>query len=159
MSDSVKYLLNETDIPQYWYNISADLPVPLPPVLHPGTKQPITPDDLAPIFPISVIEQEVSQERYLDIPEEAEDVYRLWRPTPLVRARHSRSATGSTRSTTVTKSSAARSASRMPRRRRCTISVGSMTIPTLARTKKAVVNRSGKACISGRIARRPSKKA
>ena len=87
MSDSVKYLLDERDIPKYWYNISADLPVPLPPVLHPGTKQPITPDDLAPIFPISVIEQEVSQEREIEIPEPVREVYRQWRPSPLYRAR------------------------------------------------------------------------
>jgi tryptophan synthase beta chain len=85
--DHTKIFLNEREMPAQWYNIQADLPKPLPPVLHPGTKQPIGPDDLAPIFPMGLILQEVSQERYLDIPEEVQDVYRLWRPTPLVRAR------------------------------------------------------------------------
>ncbi len=86
MADS-KIFLNESEMPQQWYNIQADLPVPLPPVIHPGTKEPIGPDDLAPLFPMALIEQEVSQERYIDIPEEVLGVYRLWRPTPLVRAR------------------------------------------------------------------------
>ncbi|MCG6943290.1 MAG: TrpB-like pyridoxal-phosphate dependent enzyme, partial [Thiohalocapsa sp.] len=68
MSDSVKYLLDEEHLPTHWYNINADLPEPLAPVLHPGTKQPITPDDLAPIFPRAVIEQEMSMEREIEIP-------------------------------------------------------------------------------------------
>ncbi len=87
MSDSVKYLLNEADLPKFWYNIAADLPEPLPPVLHPGTQQPIGPDDLAPIFPMSVILQEVSTERTIEIPEPVRDAYRQWRPAPLYRAR------------------------------------------------------------------------
>lgn len=87
MSDSIKYTLDEHDIPKAWYNIVADLPSPLPAVLHPGTKQPIGPDDLAPIFPRAVIEQEVSTEREIEIPEPVRDVYRQWRPTPLYRAR------------------------------------------------------------------------
>jgi tryptophan synthase beta chain len=87
MSDSIKYTLDEHDIPGSWYNIVADLPSPPPPVLHPGTTQPIGPDDLAPIFPMAVIEQEVSQEREIEIPEPVRDVYRQWRPTPLYRAR------------------------------------------------------------------------
>jgi len=87
MSETVKYLLSEDRIPKAWYNLAADLPVPLPPPLHPGTGQPIGPDDLAPIFPKAVIEQEVSTERWIDIPEPVRDVYRLWRPAPLVRAR------------------------------------------------------------------------
>ena len=74
MSDSTKYLLQESDIPTSWYNIVADLPEPPAPVLHPGTGQPITPDDLAPIFPMAVIEQEVSSERYIDIPEPVRDI-------------------------------------------------------------------------------------
>jgi len=82
-----KIFLNESEMPRQWYNIQADLPVPLPPVIHPGTKEPIGPDDLAPLFPMALIGQEVSQERFIDIPEEVGDVYRLWRPTPLVRAR------------------------------------------------------------------------
>jgi tryptophan synthase beta chain len=87
MSDSIKYTLGEHDIPKAWYNIVADLPSPPPAVLHPGTMQPIGPDDLAPIFPRAVIEQEVSTEREIEIPEPVRDVYRQWRPTPLYRAR------------------------------------------------------------------------
>jgi tryptophan synthase beta chain len=87
MSDSIKFTLGEKDIPKFWYNIAADLPSPPPPVLHPGTKAPIGPDDLAPIFPMAVIEQEVSQERDIEIPQPVRDVYRQWRPTPLYRAR------------------------------------------------------------------------
>jgi len=86
MSHRVKYLLDETDMPKAWYNIQADLPEPLSPVLHPGTKQPVGPADLAPLFPDSLIMQEVSQERYIDIPEPVLDIYRQWRPTPLYRA-------------------------------------------------------------------------
>src|SRR5690606_40020393 len=70
-----------------WYNVLADLPSPPPPPLHPGTLQPVGPDDLAPLFPMPLIEQEVSTERFIPIPEEVLDVYRLWRPTPLIRAR------------------------------------------------------------------------
>ena len=87
MTDSVKYVLDERDIPRHWYNIVADLPVPPPPVLHPGTHQPVGPDDLAPIFPMAVIEQEVSREREIEIPEPVRDIYRQWRPSPLYRAR------------------------------------------------------------------------
>ena len=87
MTDSVKYVLDERDIPRHWYNIVADLPVPPPPVLHPGTHQPVTPDDLAPIFPMAVIEQEVSREREIEIPGPVRDIYRQWRPSPLYRAR------------------------------------------------------------------------
>jgi tryptophan synthase beta chain len=87
MSDSVKYLLDEQHLPKVWYNINADLPQPLPPVLHPGTKQPITPDDLAMIFPRAVIEQEMSPEPVIEIPEPVREVYRQWRPSPLYRAR------------------------------------------------------------------------
>jgi tryptophan synthase beta chain len=87
MSDSVKYLLDEQHLPRSWYNINADLPVPLDPVLHPGTQQPITPDDLAVIFPRAVIEQEMSTEREIEIPDPVREVYRQWRPSPLYRAR------------------------------------------------------------------------
>ena len=87
MADSVKYILDETRIPKRWYNIAADLPKPLPPVLHPGTKQPIGPDDLAPLFPMALIGQEVSTEREIEIPEPVRDIYKQWRPTPLYRAR------------------------------------------------------------------------
>ena len=73
-------------MPRQWYNILADLPSPPPPVLHPGTLQPIGPDDLAPLFPMALIAQEVSADRYIDIPDEVLDVYRLWRPSPLYRA-------------------------------------------------------------------------
>ena len=87
MSDStVKYLLPETDLPVDWYNIVADLPVP-PPVLHPGTLKPVGPADLAPLFPETLILQEVATGRRIEIPGPVRDIYRLWRPTPLYRAR------------------------------------------------------------------------
>src|SRR6266498_2829687 len=85
--DSIKYMLTEKDMPQSWYNIASDLPTPPPPVLHPGTGQPIGPADLAPLFPMELIKQEVSAERKIAIPEEVQQVYRQWRPTPLYRAR------------------------------------------------------------------------
>ena len=81
-----KFTLSESEMPKAWYNIAADLPYALPPALHPGTQKPITPDDLAPIFPMSLIEQEVSTERFIPIPESVLEIYQLWRPTPLVRA-------------------------------------------------------------------------
>ena len=84
--ETTKFLLPEKDMPRQWYNIQADLPKPLPPVLHPGTKQPIGPQDLAPLFPMELIKQEVSTERWIDIPDEVLDIYKLWRPTPLFRA-------------------------------------------------------------------------
>ncbi len=87
MSDQVKFLLGEEDLPRSWYNIISDLPEPPAPVLHPGTGQPIGPDDLAPLFPIASIMQEVSGERAIDIPEPVRDIYRQWRPSPLYRAR------------------------------------------------------------------------
>jgi tryptophan synthase beta chain len=86
MAETTKFLLTEQDIPNAWYNIAADLTTPLPPVLHPGTGQPIGPADLAPLFPMEVIKQEVATDQYIDIPGAVLDVYRLWRPTPLYRA-------------------------------------------------------------------------
>ena len=94
MTDTVKYMLDESDIPKAWYNIAADLPVPLAPPLHPGTGKPIGPDDLAPLFPMSLIAQEVSADRWIEIPEPVRDVYRLWRTTPLYRARRLEQALG-----------------------------------------------------------------
>jgi tryptophan synthase beta chain len=85
--EQTKYLLSEDRIPTSWYNILADLPEPPPPVLHPGTKQPVGPDDLAPLFPMALIMQEVSGEPKIEIPEEIQQFYRQWRPTPLFRAR------------------------------------------------------------------------
>jgi tryptophan synthase beta chain len=85
--ERIKYFLEEKNMPTQWYNIQADLPVPLPPYLHPGTKQPLGPADLAPLFAMELIKQEVSQERYIDIPEEVQEIYHLWRPTVLHRAR------------------------------------------------------------------------
>jgi tryptophan synthase beta chain len=82
-----KIVLSEKEIPTQWYNIQADLPKPLPAVLHPITLQPCGPADLAPLFPMELIMQEVSQERWIDIPEPVREVYKLWRPTPLYRAR------------------------------------------------------------------------
>ncbi len=87
MTEPTKFLLSEDQIPEAWYNIQADLPTPPPPVIHPGTMQPIGPDDLAPLFPMALIGQEVSQERYIEIPGEVREAYKMWRPTPLVRAR------------------------------------------------------------------------
>ncbi|MEW5725627.1 MAG: TrpB-like pyridoxal phosphate-dependent enzyme [Thermodesulfobacteriota bacterium] len=81
-----KVFLPEDEIPREWYNVAADMPSPLPPPLHPGTGQPVGPDDLAPVFPMNLIEQEVSQERWIKIPDEVLDIYRIWRPTPLYRA-------------------------------------------------------------------------
>lgn len=86
MKSEKKILLSETEIPRQWYNIQADMPNKLEPALHPVTKQPVGPEDLAPIFPMELIKQEVSQERWIDIPEEVIDKYRIWRPTPLIRA-------------------------------------------------------------------------
>ena len=86
MDKPKKYLLDEKEIPEQWYNIQADMPNPMLPPLHPGTKEPVGPEDLAPLFPMELIKQEVSQERWIDIPEEVRDVYKEWRSTPLVRA-------------------------------------------------------------------------
>ncbi len=87
MSQNTKIVLDESEMPTQWYNLVPDLPEPPPPPLHPGTHQPIGPDDLAPLFPMALILQEVTGDRYIDIPGEVLDVYRLWRPSPLVRAR------------------------------------------------------------------------
>jgi len=92
--DVVKYTLNERDIPRKWYNVQADLPVPLAPPLHPVTGKPLTPPDLAPLFPMALIMQEVSTERGIEIPDEVRDVYKLWRPTTLFRARRLEKALG-----------------------------------------------------------------
>src|SRR6202161_1989332 len=87
MDRQVKYVLQESEMPREWYNVIADLPAPPPPPLHPGTREPVGPDDLAPLFPAALIAQEVSPDRYIAIPDDVIDVYRLWRPTPLFRAR------------------------------------------------------------------------
>ena len=84
---TTKYVLSEKELPTRWYNIQADFKTPLPPPLHPGTGKPIGPQDLAPLFPMELIKQEVSQERWIEIPDEVRDILRLWRPTPLYRAR------------------------------------------------------------------------
>jgi tryptophan synthase beta chain len=97
MTESLtRFDLPQSAIPTRWYNLQADLPRPLPPVLHPGTRQPIGPADLAPLFPMELIKQEVSQERFIDIPEEVREIYKLWRPTPLLRARRLEKALGTT---------------------------------------------------------------
>ena len=83
---AIKYLLSEDRIPTAWYNVAADLPTPPPPPLHPGTMQPAGPDDLAPLFPMGLIAQEMSSEPLIEIPEEVREIYKLWRPTPLIRA-------------------------------------------------------------------------
>jgi len=87
MTEQTRFLLNETDIPRYWYNVLADSPVPPAPVLNPVTLEPVTPDFLSMIFPMELIQQEVTTERYIQIPDEVREIYQLWRPTPLIRAR------------------------------------------------------------------------
>src|ERR687893_1550399 len=86
MSGQTKFVLGEDRIPRSWYNIAADLPEPPAPVLHPGTGQPVGPDDLAPLFPMALIGQEVSTDREVEIPEPVRDAYQLYRPSPLYRA-------------------------------------------------------------------------
>lgn len=94
MNDQTRFLLNETDLPKFWYNVGADLPEPPAPVLNPRTLEPITPDFLAVLFPMELIQQEVSTERYIEIPEPVREIYRLYRPTPLIRARRLEQALG-----------------------------------------------------------------
>ena len=94
MQDKTKYLLDESEMPKAWYNIQADLKVPVPPVLHPGTLKPIGPDDLAPLFPREIILQEVSTEREIEIPGPVQEIYKLWRPAPLYRAHRLEKALG-----------------------------------------------------------------
>jgi tryptophan synthase beta chain len=93
-ANQTKFLLDESDLPRHWYNVRADMPTPLQPVLHPGTGQPVGPDDLAPLFPMALILQEVSEERFVPIPDEVLAMYRLWRPTPLYRAHRLEAALG-----------------------------------------------------------------
>lgn len=88
MNTKTRFLLNENDLPKYWYNINADNPIPPAPVLHPATKEPVTPDFLSVLFPMDLIQQEISTERYIEIPPEVREIYKLYRPTPLIRARH-----------------------------------------------------------------------
>ena len=87
MSDQTRFLLNESDLPKFWYNVMADSPVAPTPVLRPDTLEPVTPDFLSVLFPMDLILQEVSHERYIEIPEEVREIYKLYRPTPLQRAR------------------------------------------------------------------------
>ena len=96
MTQQTKYLLNENQMPRFWYNIQADFPVPAPAVLHPGTLQPVGPADLSPLFPMELILQEVSQEREIEIPEPVREVFQLWRPAPLYRAHKLEKALGTT---------------------------------------------------------------
>ena len=86
MSTKTRFTLTQEDIPSHWYNVLADVPKPLPPPLHPGTKQPITPDMMMAIFPENLVMQEMSPERWIEIPAPVRDIYALWRPTPLLRA-------------------------------------------------------------------------
>jgi tryptophan synthase beta chain len=92
--EQTKFLLAESDLPTRWYNVRADMPNPMQPILHPGTGQPVGPDDLAPLFPMELILQEVSEEPEIAIPDELLEIYRLWRPTPLYRAHRLEQATG-----------------------------------------------------------------
>lgn len=86
--DQIKVFLDESEMPTQWYNILSDLPTPMSPPLHPGTGQPVGPDDLAPVFPMNLIEQEVATQRWIDIPQPVLEKYALWRPTPLYRAKN-----------------------------------------------------------------------
>ncbi len=92
--ESYKIDLSEAEMPQEWYNILPDLPAPLPPYLHPGTGEPIVPQDLAAIFPMELIQQELSPEPWIPIPDEVRRIYQLWRPSPLHRARNLEAALG-----------------------------------------------------------------
>lgn len=94
MNNRTRFLLNESDLPKFWYNINSDNPVPPAPVLHPGTLEPVTPDFLSVLFPMELIMQEMSAERYIEIPEEVREVYKLYRPTPLMRAHRLEKALG-----------------------------------------------------------------
>jgi tryptophan synthase beta chain len=94
MTNQTRYTLNESDLPRTWYNINADMPVQPAPVLNPQTLEPVTPDFLNVLFPMELIMQEVSSDRYIDIPEEVRDIYKLYRPTPLIRARRLEKALG-----------------------------------------------------------------
>lgn len=96
MNEQTRFTLNESDLPKKWYNIMADSPLPPTPVLHPGTMEPVTPDFLSVLFPMEVIMQEMSSEPYIDIPEEVREIYKLYRPTPLLRARRLEKALGTT---------------------------------------------------------------
>lgn len=87
MSEQTRFLLNESDLPKHWYNINADNPLPPTPVLNPQTLEPVTPDFLSVLFPMELINQEMSTERFIDIPSEVREIYKIWRPTPLIRAR------------------------------------------------------------------------
>jgi tryptophan synthase beta chain len=94
MSEQTRFLLNESDLPKFWYNVQADSPVAPNPVLRPDTLEPVTPDFLAVLFPMALIMQEVSTEQYIEIPEEVREIYKLYRPTPLLRARRLEKALG-----------------------------------------------------------------
>jgi len=94
MSENTRFLLSESDLPRFWYNIGADMPVPPTPVLHPQTMQPVTPEFLGVLFPMDLILQEISTERHIEIPEEVREIYKLYRPTPLIRTRRLEKALG-----------------------------------------------------------------
>jgi tryptophan synthase beta chain len=86
MTERGRFLLDESRIPKAWYNVNADLPVPPTPVLHPGTMEPVTPEFLSVLFPMNLVMQEVTKERWVEVPEPVREIYRLWRPTPMIRA-------------------------------------------------------------------------
>ena len=113
-----KIMLDESEMPTQWYNIIPDLPEPPPPPLHPGTLQPVGPEDLMPLFPMDLIMQEVTSDRYVDIPGEVLDIYRQWRPSPLFRAHRLEQALG-TRPGSTTSTRAARRPARTSRTRPC----------------------------------------
>ena len=114
--ETIQYNLPQSRIPLAWYNIVPDLPAPMAPPLHPGTLQPLGPDDLAPLFPMALIMQEVSAEREIEIPGEVRQIYAQWRPAPLMRARRLEKALASTTSTKASRPPA-RTSSTPPSRR------------------------------------------
>ena len=89
-----RFTLTQSDIPKTWYNLLADFPEPLPPPLHPGTKQPVPPEALTAIFPENLVQQEMCPDRWVEIPDEVREIYKLYRPTPLLRARRLEKALG-----------------------------------------------------------------
>ena len=94
MSNQTRFILDENAVPKFWYNVLADSPVAPAPVLHPATLEPVSPDFLSMLFPMDLILQEISTERYIQIPEEVREILKLWRPTPLIRAKRLEQALG-----------------------------------------------------------------
>jgi hypothetical protein len=141
MNDSIKYALDETRIPKSWYNLMADLPSPPALVLHPGTLAPVGPSDLASLFALSLIMQEVSTEREIEIPEPVRAVYRQWRPSPLYRARRLEAAANT--NPRLPRGRVEGDWCRLPRRIRSSLRAGLVLAPVLASTVATRCSSSG----------------